>query len=58
MATKTPTKAQLITLAVKKLRKLKRAELHHFVYKLNCCPHDRTHPCGMDSVCDDCGAWV
>jgi len=26
--------------------------------KTNFCHHEKTHACGMDRVCDQCGAWV
>jgi hypothetical protein len=52
------TKERLLRLAVAKVNRLTEDELHNFVFNINCCPHKKTHPVGMDSSCDDCGAWV
>lgn len=50
-------KDKLMEKAIKKLKKLSIEELENFL-TLNCCPHKKTHPCGMDTVCDSCGDWV
>lgn len=52
------TKQQLVKLAMNKVRGLNKKELRKFVFDTNCCPHENTHPCGMDTVCSDCGDWV
>lgn len=57
MGKKPSTKADLLKQAQRKLKSLSKDELQHFVDK-NCCPHRNTRPCGMDTVCDDCGDWV
>jgi hypothetical protein len=51
-------KAELLKQATAKLKTLTKEELQNFVEKVNCCPHKKTHPVGMDSVCDVCGDWV
>jgi hypothetical protein len=58
MATKKPSKEELIRLAVIKLQRLNKSELENFIYRVNCCPHNKTRPCGMDSICNRCGAWI
>jgi len=59
MATRKPlSKEELIALAVKKLQRLNKSELLNFINKVNCCPHNKTTPCGRDNICRRYGAWV
>jgi hypothetical protein len=52
------TKADLMKKAIAKLKTLTKEELQYFVEFDNCCQHTKTHPVGMDNVCDKCGDWV
>ena len=51
-------KAELLKKAIKKLKTLTKEELQNFIEEINCCPHKHTEPCGMDTICKDCGDWV
>ena len=52
------TKTELVSKATKRLQRMTKEELQHFIESFNPCLHKHTEKCGMDVICKDCGDWV
>ena len=50
-------KEKIFQTALRKLKHFNKRELQQFL-EWNGCLHKHTTPCGMDSICKDCGDWV